>query len=175
VLVVGASGGVGSHAVRVAKALGATVSAVASTTKLDFVRDLGADHVADYSSGALEELVTGPFDLILDIGGNRPVRRLRRLLTSRGALVIVGGEGGGRLLGGVQRQLGAALLSPLVRHRLAFFFAKVNSDDVGVLLDLVSAGRLRPPVERTFELADSAKALSHLQDGHVRGKVVVTP
>lgn len=177
VLVVGASGGVGSHAVQIAKAMGAKVTGVAGPTKLDLVRDLGADHVIDHTAGALTDTARdlAPFDLVLDINGNRRIRDLRSLLTPQGTLVIAGGEGGGRLLGGLERNLGAALLSPFVRHRLTFYVAKDNGADVRALLDLVEAGSLRPTVERIFSLADAAKAVAHVADGHVRGKVVVTP
>jgi NADPH:quinone reductase-like Zn-dependent oxidoreductase len=177
VLVIGASGGVGHYAVQLAKEFGAHVTGVASATKLDLVRDLGADETLDYRAGDLVEQARGigPFDLVLDINGNRRVRDLRNLLTERGALVIVGGEGGGRFLGGLERQLGATLLSPLVRHRLATYVAKDNGADVATLLDLVERGSLRPVVDRTYPLAEAAKAIGHLQDGHVRGKVVVTP
>lgn len=176
-LVVGASGGVGHYAVQLAKEFGAHVTGVASATKLDLVRDLGADETLDYRAGDLVEQARaiGPFDLVLDINGNRRVRDLRNLLTERGALVIVGGEGGGRFLGGLERQLGATLFSPLVRHRLAMVVAKDNGADVATLLDLVERGSLRPVVDRTYPLAEAAKAIGHLQDGHVRGKVVVTP
>jgi NADPH:quinone reductase-like Zn-dependent oxidoreductase len=177
VLVIGASGGVGTFAVQLAKAFGGVVTGVASAAKLDLVRDLGADRVVDYASGDLIDLTrdAAPFDLVLDINGNRPVRELRQLLTPRGTLVIVGGEGGGSILGGLERQLGAAALSPFVRHRLAFFVAKDNGADVQTLVDLVEQGKLHPAVERTFPLVEAGKALAHLQDGHVRGKVVVLP
>jgi NADPH:quinone reductase-like Zn-dependent oxidoreductase len=177
VLVVGASGGVGSHAVQIAKAMGARVTGVAGPTNLDFVRGLGADHVVDYLAGPLSETTRdlAPFDVVLDINGNRRISDLRRLLTPSGMLVIVGGEGGGRVLRGLERQLGAILLSPFVSHRLAMVVARDTSADLRALLDLVEAGTLRPVVDRVFPLADTAKAMSHLADGHVRGKVVVTP
>jgi len=113
VLVIGASGGVGSFAVQIAKAFGAEVTAVCSSGKMDFVRSLGADHVVDYAIGNGLEVGDRRFDVVLDIGGNRPLRRLRSVLTPRGTLVIVGGEGGGRWLG-IGRQLRAAMLSPFV-------------------------------------------------------------
>jgi NADPH:quinone reductase-like Zn-dependent oxidoreductase len=177
VLVVGASGGVGHFALQLAKAFGAHVTGVASATKLDLVRNLGADHALDYRAGDLADVTreVGPFDLVLDINGNRRVRDLRRLLTDRGTLVIVGGEGGGKLLGGLERQLGATMRSPFVRHRLAMFVAKDNGRDVQTLLDLVEQGSLRPMVDRTYPLSEAAKAMQHLEDGHARGKVVVIP
>ncbi len=175
VLVIGASGGVGCYAVQVAKALDAEVTAVASAAKLDFVRDLGADAVVDYAAGDLEATTRdcGPFDLILDIAGNRSVRGLRRMLTPRGTLVMVGGENGGRLTGGLQRQIGAALLSPLVRHRMPFFISMDRAAPLQALLGLVHRGLVRPVVDEVFELADAPKAIRHLEEGRARGKVVV--
>lgn len=172
VLVIGASGGVGSYAVQLAKALGAEVTGVCGPTKLDLVRALGADHVVDYTKDDLDG--TRRYDLVLDIAGNRPVSRLRRLLTPRGTLVIVGGEGGGPVLGGLERQLGAVALSPFVRHRLAMFVSKENATDLATLADFVEQGSLRPAVDRTFPLESADKAMAHLESGHARGKVVVT-
>jgi NADPH:quinone reductase-like Zn-dependent oxidoreductase len=176
VLVIGASGGVGCYAVQIAKALETEVTAVASAAKLDLVRDLGADHVIDYAAGELAESTSGiaPFDLILDIGGNRPLHSLRRLLTPRGTLLIVGGENGtGRVLSGLQRMVGAALLSPLVRHRMPFFIASDKAPPLQSLLGLVHRGLVRPVVDEVFELADAAKAIRYLEEGRTRGKVVV--
>jgi NADPH:quinone reductase-like Zn-dependent oxidoreductase len=173
VLVIGASGGVGSYAVQLAKAFGAEVTAVASSTKLDLVRSLGADHVVDYTR---EDLARheGRYDLVLDIAGNRPVSVLRRLLTDRGTLVFVGGEDGGRWIGGMQRQIGAALRSPFVRHRLVMFVAKENAADLEELRGLLGDAGPRPAVDRAFPLAEAAKAMAHLESGHARGKVVLT-
>jgi len=172
VLVIGASGGVGSYAVQLAKAFGAEVTGVCSTTKLDLVRGLGADHVVDYTRETLG--ADGRrYDLVLDIGGNRPLPVLRRMLADRGTLVFVGGEAGGRWLGGLQRPIGAALRSPYVRQRFVMFVAKENTADVETLVRLAASGDLRAPVERAFPLESAAKAVEHLQSGHARGKVVV--
>lgn len=171
VLVVGASGGVGSYAVQIAKAYGARVTGVASTAKLDLVRSLGADEVLDHTTDVLPER---RYDVVLDVGGNTPVSRLRRALTRTGTLVIVGGETGGRLLGGVQRQLGAALLSPFVRQRLGTFVCKENADDLAVLTGLMDAGRVVPAVDRVLPLESAADALQLLLDGAVRGKLVLS-
>jgi len=172
VLVIGASGGVGTYAVQLAKAFGAEVTGVCSTTKVDLVRSLGADHVIDYTRSDLDDGAR-QYDLVLDIAGNRPVARLRRLLTPTGTLVIVGGEGGDRWTGGMQRQLGAVALSPLVRHRLAMMLSRENSADLVTLADLADQGAFRPAIDRTFTLDSAAKAMHHLEAGHARGKVVV--
>lgn len=169
VLVIGASGGVGTFAVQIAKKYGAHVTGVCGPTKVDLVRSLGADAVVDYSR---EELPTG-FDVILDTGGNTPLPRLRRSLTPTGRLVIVGGETSGRWLGGAGRQLRAALLSPFVRQQLIGFTASENSADLDVLRDLVESGQVRPAVDRTYALEDAAAAIDHVTRGHARGKVVV--
>ncbi|MDY6810312.1 MAG: NAD(P)-dependent alcohol dehydrogenase [Actinomycetota bacterium] len=173
VLVIGASGGVGSYAVQIAAAFGADVVAVASGRKAEWVRSLGAQQVIDYTRDDIG-ISTGPFDVIIDIAGNREVSDLRRLLSTRGTLVIVGGEGGGNLLGGIQRQLGAILLSPFVKHRLVGIIAKESGDDLAVLRSMVEAGTLRPTLDRTFALSEAAKAMDYLTEGQVRGKLAVS-
>jgi NADPH:quinone reductase-like Zn-dependent oxidoreductase len=172
VLVIGASGGVGTFAVQIAKAFGAEVTGVSSTAKLDLVRSLGADHVLDHTAGD----VTGRperYDVVLDIGGNTPLRRLRRALTPKGTLVIVGGEGGGRWLG-VRRQLLAMALSPFVGQRLGTFINSENAADLDVLRELIEAGAVTPAVDRTFPLDQAPAAVRYLREGRARGKVVVT-
>jgi NADPH:quinone reductase-like Zn-dependent oxidoreductase len=172
VLVIGASGGVGTFAVQIAKAFGARVTGVCSTAKLDVVRALGADHVIDYTS---EDFASGAhrYDAILDTGGNRRLSHLRRALTPSGRLVIVGGETGGRLLGGSDRQLRATALSPFISQTLGTFIASENAGDLLALARLIEAGQVTPAVERTYPLADVAAAIRHLLDGRARGKVVV--
>jgi NADPH:quinone reductase-like Zn-dependent oxidoreductase len=172
VLVIGASGGVGTYAVQIAKAFGAHVTAVCSTGKLDLVRSLGADRVVDYT---VEDPTAGDrrYDVVLDIGGNRPLRRLRRVLAPRGRLIIVGGETGGRWLGGVQRQLRAMALSPFTRQKLGTFIASENASDLVVLTGLIESGQVRPVIDRTLPLAEAA-AIDHMQAGRVRGKTVLT-
>ena len=172
VLVVGASGGVGSYVVQIAKAFGAEVTGVASTSKLDLVRDLGADHVVDYTAGDLTES-DERYDAIIDTGGNRRLRDLRRILTDDGTLVIVGGEGGGKWLGGTDRQLRAMALSPFVSQTLGTFISSENGDDLVELNALVAAGSLTPAVDRTFPLEQAAAAVDHLTDGAARGKVAL--
>ncbi|MGD9960983.1 NAD(P)-dependent alcohol dehydrogenase [Nocardioides sp.] len=172
VLVIGASGGVGSFAVQLAKAFGAEVTGVSSTAKLDLVRELGADHVLDYQS---DDVTSHPerYDLILDTGGNTPLPALRRILTPSGTLVIVGGEGGGRWTG-LGRQLRAVVLSPFIRQRLAMFVAKEHHSSLEDLTTLIEAGRLTPAVDRTYQLSEAADAVRRLVDGQARGKVVIT-
>jgi len=172
VLVVGASGGVGTFAVQIAKALGAKVTGVASTQKVDLVRSLGADHVIDYTRADITD--DGKrYDVVLDIGGNRPLSRLRRVLAGDGTLVIVGGEGGGRWTGGIHRQLGAMVLSPFVRQRLGTFIAKSNRTDLDTLRVLIEAGSVTPAVDRVIALDRVPDAIRDLTGGRVRGKVII--
>ncbi len=173
VLVIGASGGVGTYAVQIAKALGAEVTAVCSAAKADLVRSLGASAVIDYAREDVDR-EPGRYDVVLDIAGNRPISMLRRALTSTGTLVIVGGEQGGRLTGGIHRQLGAVLLSPFVRQRLTTLVSREHGPDMQGLTDLVERGDVRPVLERTFTLDEAAKAIDHLEAGLVRGKVALT-
>ena len=173
VLVVGASGGVGSYAVQIAKALGAEVTGVASSTKLDLVRSLGADHVVDYTR---EDFADGTrrYDVVIDIGGNAGLSRLRRALTPTGTAVITGGETDGRWLGGYDRQLRGSLLSPFVGQRLTTFVNKEALEHLVALAELLEAGQVVPAVDRAFPLAEAAKAVRYVEEGHARGKVVVT-
>ena len=172
VLVIGASGGVGTFAVQIAKAFGAEVTGVCSPAKAGLVRALGADHVVDYTR---EDFADGAqrYDVILDTGGNRRLSDLRRALTPRGRLVIVGGETDGRLLGGSDRQIRALLLSPLVKQKLGTFVASENAADLNVLRDLIEAGQLAPSIDRTYPLSEVPAAIGHMQDGHARGKLVI--
>ncbi len=173
VLIIGAAGGVGSFAVQIGKALGAHVTGVCSTSKMDLVRSIGADDVTDYTRQDFAE--TGErYDLILDTAGNRSVSHLRRALAPRGTLVIGGGEGGGRWFGGVDRQLRALMLSPLVRQRLRTFVAKPNSEKLVVLKELIEAGNVTPVIGSTFPLSGVAAAIRQVGEGHGRGKVVIT-
>jgi NADPH:quinone reductase-like Zn-dependent oxidoreductase len=172
VLIIGASGGVGTSAVQIAKALGATVTGVCSTAKVDLVRSLGADRVIDYTQADITD-DGRRYDLVLDIGGNRPLSQLRRALTRNGTLVIVGGEGGGRWTGGIHRQLGAVVLSLFVRQRLGTFVAKLNRADLDTLRALVETGALTPAVDRVIALDGVPDAIRDLTAGRVRGKIVV--
>ena len=173
VLIIGAAGGVGSFAVQIAKAFGAHVTGVCSTTKVDLVRSIGADDVIDYTRDDFAE--TGQrYDIILDIAGNRSLSHLRRALGPRGTLVIVGGEGGGRWFGGIDRQLRASMLSPFVSQKLGTFVAKVNGEDLVVLTELIEAGKVTPVVEKAYPLSQVPQAIRHLEEGHARGKVAIT-
>ena len=171
-LVVGASGGVGTFAVQLAKAFDAHVTGVCSTAKVDLVRSIGADRVIDYAHADITD-DNERYELILDIGGNRPLSQLRRVLTREGTLVIVGGEGGDRWTGGIHRQLRATLLSPFVRQRLGTFVANVNSTDLDALRALIETGAVTPVIDRVVALHEVPAAIRELADGHVRGKIVV--
>ena len=174
VLVVGASGGVGTFAVQLAKAFDAQVTGVCSGEKADLVRSLGVDQVIDYTR---EDFAEGDqkYDLILDTAGRRPLSNMRRALTPKGTLVIVGGEGGDRLSGGfIQRQLGTMAVSPFVGHRLRAVISKERTEDLLYLKDVIEDGKLTPVVDRTFPLEEAAKAVLDEDEGHGRGKKVVT-
>lgn len=172
VLVIGASGGVGSYAVQIAKALGAEVTGVASAPKLDLVRSLGADHVIDYTTqdfAATERR----YDLILDIGGASRVSRLRSVLSPTGTLVIVGAETGGSVTGGVGRQIRASMLSLFIRQRLTMFISNEHYSSMEPLADLIESGNVIPAVGRRFDLADTAEAIRRLENGESSGKSVI--
>ncbi|MFZ0322823.1 MAG: NAD(P)-dependent alcohol dehydrogenase [Actinomycetes bacterium] len=173
VLVIGASGGVGTYAVQIAKAFGAEVTGVCSTTKVELVRSLGADHVIDYTNDDIDG-AGQRYDVILDIGGNRPLRQLRQVLAPRGTLVIVGGETSGRWLGGSDRQLRAMAMSPFLGQKLGTFVASENRDDLVVLAGLMESGAVTPVVDRTFPLSQTPEAIEYVVQGKARGKVVVT-
>lgn len=172
VLVIGASGGVGSFAVQIAKAFGAEVTGVCSTSKVDLVRSLGADHVIDYRR---ETIGAGGerYDVILDIGGNRSLRQLRKALTETGTLVIVGGEAGGTWFGGMGRSVGASLLSTFVSQTLRMQLPAERASDLGTLRELAESGKVTPAIDRTFPLQDAAEAMRYLVGGKARGKVVL--
>src|SRR5215217_6522268 len=173
VLIIGASGGVGTYAVQIAKAFGAHVTGVCSTQKVEMVRSIGADHVIDYTR---EDFAEGDqrYDVILDIGGNSSLSRLRRALAQQGTLVIVGGEGGGRWLGGTDRQIRALVLSPFVSQKLGTFISSENHEDLLVLKELIESGKVTPVIDRTYPLAEAPEAMRYLEEGHARGKVVIT-
>lgn len=172
VLILGASGGVGSFATQIARTTGAHVTAVASAAKLDLVRDLGADVVLDYKQG--DVLAGESYDLIVDIGGNRSLRSLRRALAKNGTLVIVGAEGGGKVLG-IGRQLRAVALSPFVSQTLKMLVSSENAPDLERLAGLLGSGQIVPVVERTWPLTEVANAMHHLEAGRARGKLVLVP
>ena len=171
VLVIGAGGGVGTFAVQLAKLFGAAVTGVCSTSKVELVRSIGADRVVDYTR---EDFAGGDrYDAILDTAGNRSLSRLRRALTPNGTLVIVGGEGGGRWLGGFDRQLRAQVLSVFGHHKMGTWISTQPRGDLEALRELLEAGKVTPVVDRTFPLSEVADAIRYLRDGRARGKVVI--
>ena len=172
VLVTGASGGVGSFAVQIAKALGAHVTAECSTGKVDLVRSLGADEVVDYTR---DDFADGSrrFDLIIDLAGGPSVARLRAALTPTGTAVLAGGEQGGNLTG-MGRQIRAALLSPFVRQRFALCLTKERALDLERLNVLIEAGGVTPALDATYPLDRAADAMRRLVAGDVRGKLAIT-
>ncbi len=173
VLVIGASGGVGTYAVQLAKVFGAHVTGVSSTAKVDLVLRLGADHVVDYTSEDFAD-GNGRYDLILDIGGNSSLSRLRRALQPTGTLVIVGGEEGGKLAGGFSRTLRAPLLSLFVSQRLAMHTTKEHYADLDVLRPLLQDGSIASAIDTIYPLAETPDAVRHLEAGQVRGKIAIT-
>ena len=173
VLVIGAAGGVGSLTVQVAKAFGAHVTGVCSTSKKDLVRSIGADDVIDYT---LEDFADGArcWDVIVDTAGRRALAQLRRALTSKGTLVIVGGDGGGRWTGGFFRGvLRAPLLSLFVGQKLRGLATKEKKEDLETVRELIEAGKVTPVIDRTYPLIEAPDAVRYLEQGHPRGKVVV--
>jgi NADPH:quinone reductase-like Zn-dependent oxidoreductase len=174
VLITGAGGGVGTFAVQLAKAFGTEVTGVCSTSKVDVVRAIGADHVVDSARNDFTQ-AGRRYDVILDIAGNRPLSHLRRALAARGTLVIVGGEGGGRWLGGFDRQVvRAPLLSLFVGQTLRTVMGRECTADLLILQELIEAGSVTPVIDRTYPLSEAPEAIRYVHEGRARGKVVVT-
>jgi len=173
VLINGASGGVGTFAVQIAKALGAQVTGVCSTRNVEKAVSIGADQVIDYTREDFTQ-VRGRYDLVVDIAGNRTVAETRRVLVPKGVLVAVGGPNKGRWIGPLGRSVTMALLSPAVSQHMAFFLAHQNKADLAVLRELLEGGKVRPVVDRTYPLNDVAGAIAYLEQGHARGKVAIT-
>ena len=172
-MVIGAAGGVGSLTVQIAKAFGARVTGVCSTSKLDLVRSTGADEVIDYTR---EDFADGSrrWDVIVDTAGRRSLSQLRRALAPKGTLVIVGGDGGGRWTGGFFRGvIRAPVLSLFVGQRLRGFTAKVNQESLRALRAMIDSGAVTPVVDRTYSLAEAPDAIRYLAEGHAGGKVVI--
>ena len=171
-LIIGAAGGVGTFAVQLAKAFGAKVTGVCSTTKTGLVRSIGADHAIDYTR---EDFAAGRerYDLILDLAGNRRVSQLRRVLTPLGRVVLVGGEGGGQWTGGVGASLMWLALSPFVRQKVRLLMAAIRKEDLQTLKELIEAGKVRPVIDRTYSLREVPEAIRSWERGHARGKVVI--
>jgi NADPH:quinone reductase-like Zn-dependent oxidoreductase len=170
VLINGASGGVGTFAVQIAKALGAEVTAVCSTKHVELVRSLGADQVVDYTREDFTRLHER-FDLLLDVAGSRSWRACRRVLAPGGRVVLVGGPKRNRLLGPIGHIVAMRLGG---RGGTSFFIASLNEADLIALRELVEAGKVRPVVDRRYELAEAAEAFRYLGEGHARGKIVVS-
>lgn len=171
VLVIGASGAVGTFTVQIAKAARAEVTGVCSGSKAELVTALGADHVIDYTH---EDFAEGGhhYDLVIDIGGRTPVSRLRRALTRQGRLVIVGGEGD-RWIGGIHRQLWASILSLLVSQKLVAFVVKENAQQLQRLNEIIDAGELTPVIDRSYPMPEAADAMRYLDDPRARGRAVL--
>jgi NADPH:quinone reductase-like Zn-dependent oxidoreductase len=173
VLINGASGGVGTFAVQIAKTFGADVTGVCSTTNVDLVRSIGADHVINYTQQDFTR--NGQqYDLILDNVGNRTLSELRRALTPKGTLIPNSNKGSGRWLGGfLRRAVQALVVSPFVHQRLRPFAATEKREDLVLLTELIESGKVTPVIDRTYPLSEVAEALGHYGAGHARGKVVV--
>jgi NADPH:quinone reductase-like Zn-dependent oxidoreductase len=163
---------VGGFAVQLAKAFGAKVTGVSSTAGIDVVRSIGADHVIDYTNDDFANR-EHEFDVVIDTGGHRKLSDLRRALAPRGRLVIVGSETGGRVTGGFGRSIRAGLLSLFVGQKLMLLASSENANDLDTLGELIEAGRVVVPVERTYPLRETADAIRRVQGGRARGKVVI--
>ena len=172
VLINGASGGVGTFAVQLAKSFGAEVTGVCSTRNVPLVQSLGADHVIDYTR---EDFTKGGelYDLIVDTIGNHPLLEYRRVLTPKGMFILIGAPNEGRWLGGVSVMLKAMMLSPFVSQQFVPFLAELNQKDLTVLGDLMRAGKLTPVIDRRYKLSEVPAAIRYLEQGHARGKVVI--
>jgi NADPH:quinone reductase-like Zn-dependent oxidoreductase len=173
VLINGASGGVGTFAVQIAKALGGEVTGVCSSPNVETVTSIGADRVIDYTR---EDFTQGgrQYDLLLDIAGSRSLSETRRVLLPRGVLVGVGGPNKGNWFGPLSRTAKMAMLSPAVSQRMVFFLAQQNKADLTFLRELIDTAKLAPVIDRTYPFAEAADAIRYLEEGHARGKVVVT-
>jgi NADPH:quinone reductase-like Zn-dependent oxidoreductase len=171
VLVIGAGSGVGTFAVQLAKAQGAIVTGVCSTSKLELVRGLGADAVVDYTT---DDLGSGLHDVVLDIAGNRPISALRRVLAPKGIVVFIGGENGGPLMGGLERQLGASIVGAFTGQKFLGFLGRTKGVDLVELGTYLTAGTVVPVIEASYPLERTADAVAHIGRGHAAGKTVIT-
>ena len=173
VLITGAAGGVGHYAVQIAAARGAEVTGVCAPHAADLVRDLGASRIIDYTTQEITD-AGASYDVIIDCGGNRPLRLLRRAMARQGRLVVVGGESGGRVLGGFQRLLQALVVSPLVSQTLRPLTAADDAEHLAAVTALVEAGTLRTAIDSSYPMDDVAAGVARLREGGLHGKVVVT-
>jgi NADPH:quinone reductase-like Zn-dependent oxidoreductase len=172
VLINGASGGVGTFAVQIAKTYGADVTGVCSTRNVAMVKSIGADHVIDYTK---EDFTQGSvrYDLIIDNVGSHTLSEYRRVLTPNGKLVIVGGPSDDPWLGPLTTSVKAYLVSPFVSQKMIFMLAEANGEDLNVLRDLMQTGKLTPVIDRRYPLSETAQAISYLEQGHAKGKVII--
>jgi NADPH:quinone reductase-like Zn-dependent oxidoreductase len=173
VLINGASGGVGTFAVQIAKALGAEVTAVCSTRNVELVHSLGADHVIDYTRDDFTQSGV-QYDLLFDNAGTRSWRECVRVLKPDGRFVLVGGPKKNRLLGPMGHTARIKLRATASRRKATFFLAKINRADLAVLRELLEAGKVKPVVEKRYDLSNSAEALRYMGEGHAQGKVVIS-
>jgi len=173
VLINGASGGVGTFAVQIAKSMGAEVTAVCSPRNVELARSLGADHVVDYTSDDFT-LSDRRYDVLFDIAGSRSWSACRRVMKKKATLVMVGAPKGGRLLGPLGHLLRMRLAAIGSRRKVTFFIAKFNKADLQVLADLMEAGKVKPVIDRRYELAETADAMRYLGEGHAQGKIILT-
>jgi NADPH:quinone reductase-like Zn-dependent oxidoreductase len=175
VLINGASGGVGTFAVQIAKSMGAEVTGVCSTRNLDLVQSLGADHVIDYTKEDFTK-TDQPYDVVIDNVGNRSLSECRRALKPKGILVLVGGGGANEqgIIGPMAKPIKAMLLSPFVSQKVGMILAELNHDDLAFLADLMQSGKLKAVIDRTYKLSDVPEAIKYVEQGHARGKVVIT-
>jgi NADPH:quinone reductase-like Zn-dependent oxidoreductase len=174
VLIVGASGGVGTFAVQIAKSFDAEVTGVCSTRNVEIVRSLGAEHVIDYTQEDFTQSGQKKYDLIFQLAGTRSPSECRRALTSKGTLVLISGDSDRHLIGPVDRIIKALVLSPFVSQKMASFTVKPNKEDLQFLKQLIEAGKLTPMIDRTYPLSEVLEAIRYLEGGRARGKVVVT-
>lgn len=173
VLIYGASGGVGTFAVQIAKALGATVTAVCSTQNVELVRSLGADRVIDYKKEDFSRS-GGPYDVVYVNGGNRSFADLRRVMKPKAILIPAGGSAGGKWFGPLPHLLSIVVSGLFASQRLAFFIAKITPEDLKVISDMIEAGKVMPIIDRRYKFAEVPAALSYVKEGHARAKVVIT-
>jgi len=175
VLINGASGGVGTFAVQIAKSFGADVTGVCSTRNLDMVRSLGADHVIDYTKEDFMKS-TERYDVILDNVGTQPLLGFKRVLKPKGIYVLIGGGGpnDGRIVGPMARPIKTMLMSPFISQKMGMMLAEIRQDDLTKMSDLMQAGKVTPVIDRTYPLSQIREAMKYLEAGHARGKVILT-
>jgi NADPH:quinone reductase-like Zn-dependent oxidoreductase len=173
VLIIGASGGVGTFAVQIAKSFDAEVSGVCSTRNVEMVRSIGADHIIDYTQEEDFTQSGQKYDLIFQLAGTHSPSECRRALTSKGTLVLISGESEGRWIGPVDRIIHVLVLSPFVSQKMASFTVKPNKEDLQFLEQLIESGKVTPVIDRTYSLSETPEAIRYLESGHARGKVVI--